>query len=241
MAKIDEIAPDIYRMSIYVPEINLQFNHFLIKDDEPLLYHTGMRMMHDDLREAVGKLLDPAEIRWIGFSHFEMDECGSLNQWLQVAPSARPVCGQVGALVNMNDYSLRPALALDDGESFSTGQYRFRYCKTPHLPHGWDAGVLFEEKNRTLLCSDLFHQNGDVEALTESEILGRVRETMTEYQHGPLMDYQPYTHRTRPLLEKLAELKPETLAAMHGSSYRGDCAAALKELDTVMKEVMTGE
>ncbi len=233
-----EIAPDVFRLSLYVPELNLQFNHFLVRDDEPLLYHTGMRKMFPAVREAVAKLIDPAKLRWIGFSHFEVDECGALNDWLALAPQAQPVCGVVGALVNMNDFAARPARGLASGETFSTGKYLFRFRATPHLPHGWDAGVLFEETQRTLFCSDLFHHDGNVEPSTESDILGRVRETLIHYQAGPLMDYQPFTSRTEGLLHELAKLEPRTLATMHGSSFVGDGARALRDLGTVMREVL---
>ena len=238
MASITEIAPNVHRICILWPEINLQFSHFLVVDDEPLLYHTGTRRMFPEVFEAVRKVIDPAKLRWIGFSHFEVDECGSLNEWLKVAPKAQAVSGVVGSLVNLNDFADRPPRALNADESFSTGNFRFRYRPTPHLPHGWDAGVLFEETQRVLFCSDLFHHNGDVEPLTESDILGRVRRAIIEYQAGPLMDYMPYTPNTRPLLEGLAALKPRTLATMHGSSFTGDCAKALIELDSVMKETL---
>lgn len=238
MATITEIAPNVHRISILFPEINLQFNHFLVVDDEPLLYHTGMRRMFPGVLEAVKRVIDPAALRWIGFGHFEVDECGSLNDWLKVAPRAQAVSGVVGALVNLADFADRPPRALNADETFSTGQYRFRYRPTPHLPHGWDAGVLFEETQRILFCSDLFTHNGDVEPLTEGDILGRARQSLIDFQTGPLMDYMPYTPNTRPLLENLAALKPRTLATMHGSSFTGDCATALIELDGVMKEML---
>lgn len=238
MAKISEIEQGVHRISILMPEINLQFNHFLVVDDEPMLYHTGMRRMFPQVLEAVGRIIDPATLRWIGFSHFEVDECGSLNDWLKVAPRAQAVTGTVGALVNLNDFAERPPRALAPDETFSTGRFRYRYRPTPHLPHGWDAGVLFEETQRVLFCSDLFHHDGDVEPLTEADILGRVRSAIVAYQAGPLMDYMPYTPNTRPLLEGLASLKPRTLATMHGSSFRGDGGKALIELDGVMKEVL---
>jgi flavorubredoxin len=240
MASISEIAPGFHRISILYPEINLQFNHFLVVDEEPLLFHTGMRRMFADVLEGVKKIIDPATIRWIGFGHFEVDECGSLNHWLKVAPRAQAVSGVVGALVNLTDFADRPPKALNADETFSTGRLRFRYRPTPHLPHGWDAGVLFEETQKVLLCSDLFTHNGDVEALTQSDILGRARQSMKDFQAGPLMDYMPYTARTRPLLQGLAALQPRTLATMHGSSFTGDCAKALVELDGVMKEVLGG-
>jgi flavorubredoxin len=144
MAVISEIAPNIFRISIFVQLGNLQFNHFLVKDDEPLLFHTGLRRMHAEIREAVSKLINVSELRHIGFSHFESDECGSLNEWLAAAPNADVICSQLGARVNVNDFIGRESRALTDGETFATGKYRFRYCQTPHLPHGWDAGVLFE-------------------------------------------------------------------------------------------------
>ena len=145
MARIDEIAPDLYRVSIYVPQFDLQFNHFLIKDDEPLLFHTGMRRMFPEVREAVAKLIDPAALRWISWSHFEVDECGALNEWLAVAPHAQAICSQVGAAVNIEDFADRPPRGLAKDDVIETGRHRYRFVPTPHLPHGWDAGVLFEE------------------------------------------------------------------------------------------------
>lgn len=238
MATITEISPSVHRISILMPEINLQFNHFLVLDDEPLLYHTGMRRMFPAVLDAVKSIMDPARLRWIGFSHFEVDECGSLNDWLKVAPRAQAVSGVVGSLVNLTDFADRPPRPLNPDETFSTGRFRFRYRPTPHLPHGWDAGVLFEETQRVLFCSDLFTHNGDVEPLTESDILGRARQSILDFQAGPLMDYMPYTPNTRPLLEGLAALQPRTLATMHGSSFTGDCSKALLDLDTVMKETL---
>src|ERR1700688_4412836 len=145
MAEITEIAPDMFRISVYAPQLGLSFNHFLIRDDEPLLFHAGFRAMFEELREAVARLLDPAQIRHIGFSHFESDECGGLNHWLEIAPHATPVCGLIGAMVSVNDFAIRPARALTRDDTFSTGKYRYRFVPTPHVPHGWDAGVLFEE------------------------------------------------------------------------------------------------
>ena len=237
MYKINEIAPDVYRISVLMPEIQLQFNHFLVKDDEPLLYHTGLRQMFPLLHEAVKTLIDPRLLRWIGFSHFEVDECGALNEWLQVAPNARPVCSEVGAIVNMSDFAIRPAHAMKTNEILQTGKRRYRFISTPHLPHGWDAGVMFEETDRTLLCSDLFHQNGDVVALTDKDILAAHKSSILFLEAGPLMDYTPYNHKTKKMLYDLAALEPVTLATMHGSSYFGNCAQALRDLDEVMKEI----
>jgi flavorubredoxin len=236
MAVTTEIAPNLYRISVFAPWGNLQFNHFLVKDEEPLLFHIGLRRMHEEIREAVARLINLAELRHISFSHFESDECGSLNEWLSLAPRAHVVCGQLAAMVSVNDFMGREARAVADGEVITTGKYRFRYCQTPHLPHGWDAGVLFEETQKTLLCSDLFHQTGDVEPLTSADVVGRSQQAMKEYQAGILADYVPYTPLTAQNLKKLAALKPKTLAVMHGSSFTGDCAQALDDLHMAFKD-----
>lgn len=241
MTKISEIAPDVYRISVFAEAINLQFNHFLIIDNEPMLYHAGMKQMFPELREAVSKIIAPSKLRWIGFSHFEVDECGALNEWLQIAPNAKAVCSEVGAIVNMSDFAIRPAHAMSENAVLNTGKYNYRFIRTPHLPHGWDAGVLFEETNKTLLCSDLFHQNGDVPDLTDKDILCAHQRSIAEFEHGPLMDYTPYHPNTKKLLYSLADLQPKTLATMHGSSFHGDCSKALKDLNEVMKNFWGGE
>lgn len=240
-ATVHEIAPDLYRITVYAGPINLEFSHFLIKDDEPLLFHTGMRSMFPALCEGLAKVIDPAKLRWISFSHFESDECGALNDWLNIAPAATPLCSMIGTLVNLSDFSIRPAKFLEPAETISTGKYRFRYVPTPHLPHGWDAGVLFEETQRTLLCSDLFHQAGECTPITQSEIMSAARQTLIEGQQGPLAWYAPYTHRTKRMFEELAALQPATLAIMHGSSYTGDGAQALRDLAVTFKEVLGPE
>lgn len=242
MASITEIAPDVYRISVYAEPFDLQFNHFLVKDDEPLLHHAGMRGMFPELRDAVATLIDPAKLRWISFSHFEVDECGALNNWLEVAPSAQAACSVVGAMVNLNDFAIRPPRGLEKGEILTTGRHRFRFQSTPHLPHGWDAGMLFEESKKILFCSDLFHQIGQPKPIVESaDVLDRSRAAMVDYQGGPLMDYVPYTPNTKRLLHELADLKPETLAIMHGSTYKGNGGALLRDLDPVLKEIFGGD
>lgn len=238
MANINEIAPDIFRISVFVPEFDLEFNHFLVRDEEPLLYHAGMRRMFPELHEAVAQLIDPSTLRWISWSHFEVDECGGLNQWLAIAPNAEPACSVIGAIVNLNDYADRPPRGLAKGDVLTTGKYRFKFHPTPHLPHGWDAGALFEETHGTLFCSDLFHQVGEREPLTDSEeVLERTHAAMMHYQAGPLMEYLPYTPHTRRLLHELAAFAPKTLAIMHGSSFRGDGGRLLRELDPIYRGV----
>src|SRR4051794_17398000 len=221
MATTTEIANNVFRISVFVPEYNLEFSHFLVRDSEPLLFHAGLRGMFPELREQVSRLIDISEIRHIGFSHFESDECGGLNQWLEAAPQAQPVCGLVGALVSVNDFSNRPARVLTRDDVLSTGQYRFRFVPTPHVPHGWDAGVLFEESERTLFCSDLFHQWGHHEASTTDSIMERCKDALIQSEAGPFANYVPYTHHTGRVLESLAQHSPKTLAAMHGSTFHG--------------------
>ena len=235
---ITEIAPDVFRLSLFIPEANLQFNQFLVRDDEPLLFHTGMRAIFPMVRDAVAQLIDPATLRHISFSHFEADECGSLNDWLEIAPNAQAACSFVGAEVSINDFASRPARSLEDGETFSTGKYSFRFIHTPHLPHCWEAGLLFEETNRTLFSSDLFHQLGEVEAQTSTSVIDRVRNTFLEYDGGPFAGYMPYTRQTERNLNKLIDLEPATIAAMHGSTYSGDGARALRDFGEVMKELL---
>lgn len=238
MVTTAEIAPEIFRLAVFVPEVNLEFSHFLVRDDEPLLFHAGLRGMFPLLREAAGRLIDPSRLRHIGFSHFESDECGALNHWLETAPAAQPVCGLVSAMVSVNDFSIRPARAMTRDDVLTTGRYRFRFLPTPHVPHGWDAGVLFEENERTLFCSDLFHQSGHREPDTDKDILDRCRDALRELEAGPFANYVPYTHHTGRVLESLAERQPKTLAIMHGSSWRGNGAQALRDLAAVMREVL---
>jgi len=239
MFNLNEIAEDVYRISVFVPEFNLSFSHFLVKDDEPLLFHTGLRAMFPLVREAVAKVIDPASIRHVGFSHFESDECGALNHWLEIAPRAQAVCGLVGAMVSVNDFAIRPPKALTREDTLRTGKRCFRFLPTPQIPHGWDAGVLFEETARTLFCSDLFLQWGEREPVTSSsDIMESCREALVLSEAGPFAGSIPYTHHTGKVLQDLASCKPSTLAIMHGSSYSGDGAQRLHELATVMRGIL---
>ena len=238
MTRIDEVADGIFRISTYISDFNLQFNQFLIKDDEPLLFETGMKQLFPVVREAVSKVIDPASLRYISFSHFEPDECGSLNEWLTLAPRAEALCSIVGAMVFVNDGAIRPARGLSHDEVVHTGRHRFRFKSTPHLPHGWDAGLLFDETTRTLLCSDLLGHTGDVSATTDSDIVGRFRETTAGFQGSPLANYMPYTRNTEAQINELASLKPQVCAPMHGSTFHGDGEKALLGMGIVMKELL---
>jgi flavorubredoxin len=236
MTRIDEIAPDVFRLSIYVPDLDMQFNHFLVRDAEPLLFHAGLKVMFPALREAVATLIDPATLRHVAWSHFESDECGGLNDWLRVAPEAQPVCTLVGKLVSVDDFAIRPARGMTASDVLCTGKHQYRFYPSPHLPHGWDAGVLFEETSKTLFCSDLFHHFGDVPAVTTADLTEPTRRAMQRLQQGPLAGYMPYTRKTEGVLRTLAELKPATLAVMHGSSYSGAGGRLLLDLAGVIRE-----
>ena len=174
MTTISEIAPDVFSICTYVESIDLQFRQFLIRDEQPLLYHTGTRRMFERVRDAVAEVLDPASLRWIVFSHFEADECGALNYWLQEAP-AQAACSANCALVSAGDYAFGKVRPLSDDETLSTGSHRLRFLATPHLPHGWDAGHLCDETAGVLFCSDLLHQTGDVAATTGESRVAAMR------------------------------------------------------------------
>ena len=237
MATITEIAPDVYRLTAYNSQADFQFSSFLVKDDEPVLYHTNLRGFFSDIRDGVASVLDPATIRWIGFSHFESDECGSLNEWLELAPHATAICSFVGARTSVGDFAIRPPKVLEADERIETGTNRFRVIETKHVPHGWDASLMFEETSATLFCSDLFGHSGDVQPIIEGDIVGRTTTYTKAQQQGPMAQSVPFTPETRGILDGLAELAPRTLACMHGSSYAGDAGAALRDLGKVLESV----
>ena len=238
MTRITEIAPDVFQLTTFAPQFDLQISQFLIRDDAPLLYHTGMRSLFPAVREAVARLIDPASLRFVGFSHFEPDECGALNEWLAVAPAAEPVCSVVGATVFIEDFANRTPRALGSDDSLPLGRHTMRLIPTPHLPHGWDASLMFDETSGVLFCSDLFHQIGDVEPMTSASVIERCRDALVAYQRGPLADYMPFRERTRSQIAELVQLQPRACAPMHGSTFIGDGGQALLELGTVLEEVL---
>ncbi len=224
---LHEIAPGIYRINtpVPIPGGDFSFNQYLVADDEPLLFHTGMRGLFPVVSEAISKVLPLEKLRYLAFSHFEPDECGALNQFLAAAPRAVPVASQVGVMVSVDAFADRPGRALADGEVLSLGKHQLRWLDAPHVPHGWDTGFMMETTTRTLLCGDLFTQGGTgAVALTESDILGP-----SEEFRAP-MDYYAHAPHTAAVLEKLAKEKPLTLACMHGSAWRGDGAGLLRAL-----------
>jgi flavorubredoxin len=231
---VHEVADGIYRINTPVQIAGgggFSFNQYLIVDDEPLLFHTGLRKMFPLVREAVASVLPVERLRYIAFSHVEADECGSLNEWLAAAPQSLLLCGTVAALVSINDLADRVPRSLADGEAISLGTHSVRWYDTPHLPHAWDCGFLTEERTATLLCGDLFTQGGDdCPPLTESDILG----PSEVFRHG--MDYYSYTKNAQALLERLASTDPTTLACMHGSAWHGDGAKLLRALADALSE-----
>jgi flavorubredoxin len=225
--RIDEIADGIYRINTPLTEMpgGFSFNQYLVVDEEPLLYHTGPRRLFPGIEAAINSVMPISKLRWAAFSHVEADECGALNQLLAVAPDALPMCGQVAAMVSVADLADRPPRALADGETFSTGKFEFQWMDTPHLPHGWDAGLMFEKNSGTLFCGDLFTQPGaETPAVTEGDILGP-----SEAFRGQ-MDYFSHGKNLGPMLDRIAATKPKLLACMHGSAWRGDGEALLTEL-----------
>ncbi len=227
--RVDEIADQIYRISTPIPPgvipVGFTFNQYLIVDDEPLLFHTGLRKLFPVVREAIESVMPVERLRHVSFSHFEADECGALNDFLAVAPQAAPLCSDIAAMVSVDDVSDRPARALADGAEVTLGKHKVRWLYTPHVPHAWECGLLFEESTRTLLCGDLFTQGGhEHKPLTDGDILGP-SEAMREG-----MDYYSHAKDTRQILEKLAATEPTTLACMHGSAWKGNGGELIRAL-----------
>jgi flavorubredoxin len=225
--RINEVADGIYRLSTFFPDMTpsgFTFNQFLIKADEPLLFHCGMRGIFPLVSAAVARIVPVKSLRWISFGHVEADECGAMNSWLAAAPQAQVAHGMVACMVSLNDLADRTPRALSDGEVLDLGGKRVRYIDTPHVPHCWEAGVVYEETTGTLLCGDLFTHLGDGPAVTNSDII------------GPAIAAEDMFHSTSigaataPTIRKLAALKPRTLGLMHGSSFSSDCAGALNAL-----------
>jgi flavorubredoxin len=224
---VDEIADDIYRISTWIPDVSPEgftFNQFLVASEEPLLFHTGPRGMFPLVAEAVATVLPVESLRWITFGHVEADECGSMNMWLTAAPNSQVAHGALGCDVQLNDLCDRPPRALADGEVIDLGGKRVRQISTPHVPHGWEAQVLYEETTGTLLCGDLFTQVGSGPALISDDV---VEPALAAEQMFHQSSLAPHTTQT---MRQLGDLQPRTLAIMHGSSFQGDGKQALYEL-----------
>lgn len=226
--RIAEIADGIYRLSTLVPELyppqGFTFNQFLIRADEPMLFHCGHRRMFPQIAAAVANIVPLDRLRHLAYSHTEADECGALNEWLAAAPNATVAHTSVGCAIWLGDAACRPPRKLADGETVDLGGRRVRFLATPHLPHGWDAQLLYEEMTGTLFCSDLFGHPGNGPALTEADITERAIESERRARSMSI------TPTTIPTLRRLAALAPRRLALMHGSSFAGDVPAALEAL-----------
>jgi len=226
-SNVQEIADGIYRINtpVPIPDQQFSFNQYLLLADEPLLFHTGLRSLFPHVRDAMAAVMPVEKLRHLAFSHVEADECGALNLWLEAAPHAAPLCGQIAAMVSVNDLADRAPRALADGEALSLGNRLVRWLDAPHVPHGWECGYLFEETGGTLFCGDLFTQPGAEHApLTTGDILGP-----SEAMRG-VMDYYAHGSAARPLFQKLAATRPKTLACMHGSAWSGDGERLIREL-----------
>jgi flavorubredoxin len=225
---VHEIADGVYRLSTCVPDVapgGFTFNQYLVDADEPLLFHTGLRGMFPLVAEAAAKVIDIAALRWVSFGHVEADECGSMNSWLASAPASEVLFNELGCAVSLNDLADRPPRPVADGDVRDLGGHRVRTVVTPHVPHGWEAQVLFDESTRTLLCGDLFSRTGNGSALVHDTDMVTPAIAAEDLFHGTCL-----TPSTAPTLRRLADLEPRTLALMHGPAFAGDCGTALREL-----------
>jgi flavorubredoxin len=236
--RVDEVADRVYRISTFVPGVGpegLTFNQFLIDADEPLLFHTGPRRMFPLVAEAISRVLPVSRLRWITFGHVESDECGAMNEFLAAAPNAQVAHGEVGCSVSLNDLCDRPPRALADGEVLDLGTKRVRHIDTPHVPHNWEARVIFEETTKTLFCGDLFTHAGDVPALTDADIIGPAIAAEKLFRASAL------SSATVPTIRRLAALEPQALALMHGASTRARCHDALIGLAESYASMISGD
>ncbi len=219
-----EIAPDVYRFSTYIADAGIAFNQFLVVADEPLLFHTGMKALFPLVFQAMSRIMSPTRLRWVTFGHYEADECGAMNAWLAACPQAKIAHGRMGVIVSIGDQADRPPHSFDDGDWLELGGKRVRYIATPHVPHGWDAGVIYEETTKTLFAGDLFTRTGDEPPIGDADIVGPALATEDRFHATAL------TPLTAPTIRRLAALDIDTLALMHAPAYTGDAAHALEAL-----------
>lgn len=234
---IHEIADGVYRLSTLAPEVapgGFTFNQYLIDADEPMLFHTGARQLFPLVSAALGKVVDVGKLRWVSFGHVESDESGSMNQWLAAAPTAEVAFNPLGVLVSLNDLADRPPVMIDPEATYDIGGHRMRYIPTPHVPHGWEAQVVFDEATRTLFCGDLFTQTGDSPAIVHDADL-----IQPAVDAEDLFGATALTANTAPTIRRLADLEPRTLALMHGPAFAGDCRQALLDLADVYEARFT--
>ena len=230
---VAEIAPNIYRFSTFNPQAGITFCQFLIDAEEPLLFHTGQKLLFPQLRDKLATVIDPARLRWITFGHYEADESGAMNDWLAAAPRATIAHGTIGVLTSITDQADRAPQALVDGDVLDLGGKRVRYLYTPHVPHGWDAGLVYEETTQTLFCSDLFTRFGDNGVSSDADVVSPAL-SVEDHVHATAL-----TPSTAPTLRRLAELPLERLALMHGPTYTGNGAQALTDLADAYAQRLT--
>lgn len=221
---VNEVADGIYRLSTWIEPAGLVFNQYLVDAEEPLLFHTGQRNLFPLVKDAVATVMGPERVRWIAFGHLESDECGAMNEWLATAPDAEVLGGHLANVLSLNDLADRPPVGIGDGEVRDLGGKRVRHIDTPHVPHGWDARVLYEETTQTLLCGDLFTRQGEIPAVTDDDIVGPALAAEDVYGATCL------TPTTGATIRSLSELGATTLALMHGSAFTGDTTEALRAL-----------
>ena len=235
--RVDEIADRIYRLSTFiaeVPPVGFTFNQYLIDADEPMLFHCGGRGLFPLVSAAAAGVMPLTKLRWISFGHVESDECGSMNQWLAAAPQAQVVHGAIACMVSLNDLADRPPRALTNGEVLDLGGKRVRYIDTPHVPHAWESGLVFEQSTGTLFTGDLFTQVGDGPAVGRDSIVAAAIAAEEGFQATAL------TPHTAPTIRALKDLRPTTLAVMHGPCFNGDCAAELEALAAYFESRLRG-
>lgn len=233
--RTDEIADRIYRFSTFVPDLGptgFTFNQFFVDAEEPLLFHTGMRALFPEVSAAVARIRPVEELRWITFGHVEADECGAMNLFLAAAPHATVAHGVLGCQVSLDDLADRPPRRLDDDEVMDLGGRRIQHIDTPHAPHNWEARVLYEQTTGVLFCGDLMTQLGDGPPVTGSDPVAAAARAEDVFHATSLGPAVPAA------LHRLAGLAPTTLAVMHGSSFTGDAAGALRDLATVYEQRM---
>lgn len=224
--RVTEVAPGVHQLTTHIADIDFSFNQILVTGEEPLLFHTGPRRLFPLVSAAVAKVLPVEDLRWIAFGHVEADECGAMNEWLAVSPEATVVQGMTGCMVSVNDLADRPPRPLVEGEVLDIGGHRLRWIDTPHVPHAWEAGVLYDETTKTLLCGDLFTHTGSYSPTTTGDIVGPAIAAEDLFHFSCLAPTSGATIR------RLADLDIETLALMHGPAFTGDCSAALHDLAT---------